>query len=110
MTGTDLLPGDFHDLEHWAALWALPTEAARNLRRVNSEYHDLEAFHHALLPRMEALLDYLKAFTPDADMPAPARHLMELGCAFMEVAPAVELFKEPRVPEAFPPERFEVLL
>lgn len=110
MSGTDLLPGDFHDLEQWAALWALPTEAARNHRRVNGDYHDLEAFYHALLPRMEAVLAYLGQFPADAALPAPARRLMHLGCAFMEVAPAVELFKEPRVPEAFPPERFEILL
>lgn len=110
MSGTDRLPAEFHDLEHWAALWALPTEAARSERRVNSEYHDLEAFYHALLPRMEAVMDYLKAFTPGADMPVPARHLLDLGCAFMEVAPAVELFREPRVPDAFEAERFEVLL
>jgi hypothetical protein len=35
---------------------------------------------------------------------------MDLGCAFMEVAPAVELFRQPRVPDGFSPERFEVLL
>lgn len=109
MSETDRLPVDFHDLEHWAPLWALPTEAARNHRRVNSEYHQIEAFYHALLPRMEAVLDYLQEFSPDA-LPAPAQRLMHLGCAFMEVAPAVELFKEPRVPEGFPPERFEILL
>jgi hypothetical protein len=109
MSGTDLLPSDFHDLEHWAAQWALPTEAARNHRRVTSEYHQLEAFYHALLPRMEAVLDYLREFPPDA-LPVPAQRLMHLGCAFMEVAPAVELFRQPRVPEAFEAERFEVLM
>ncbi len=110
MSGTDLLPAQFHDLEHWAAMWALPTEAARSRRRVTSEYHDLEAFYHALLPRMEAVLEYLKAFPAGGDLPAPAMRLMDLGCAFMEVAPAVELFKQPRVPDGFEAERFEVLL
>lgn len=33
---------------------------------------------------------------------------MDLGCAFMEVAPAVELFKQPRVPDGFAPERLEI--
>lgn len=110
MSEPDRLPAEFHDLEHWAAQWALPTEAARSRRRVTSDYHDLEAFYHALLPRMEAVLAYLKDFPGGGDMPAPARHLMDLGCAFMEVAPAVELFRQPRVPEAFEAERFEVLL
>lgn len=110
MSGTDLLPNDFHDLEHWAALWALPTEAARNHMRVNSEYHQIEAFYHALLPRMEAVLDYLTRFAAADALPVPAQRLMHLGCAFMEVAPAVELFKEPRVTDGFSPERFEILM
>lgn len=110
MSGTNLLPAQFHDLEHWAAQWALLTEAARSARRVSSEYHDLEAFYHALLPRMEAVLEYLKDLPAGGDLPAPARRLMDLGCAFMEVAPAVELFKQPRVPDGFAAERFEVLL
>ena len=78
MSGTDLLPAQFHDLEHWAALWALPTEAARSRRRVTSEYHDLEAFYHALLPRMDAVLEYLKAFPAGGDLPAAARRLAGL--------------------------------
>lgn len=110
MSGIDQLPAAFHDLEHWATLWALPTEAARNLRRVNSEYHDLEAFYHALQPRMEAVLDYLREFPSGTPLPAPTQRLVYLGCAFMEVAPAVELFKEPRVTDGFAPERFEILL
>lgn len=109
MSEIDLLPSDFHDLEHWAARWALPTEATRNRMRVNSEYHQVEAFYQALLPRMEAVLDYLQKFSTDA-LPAPVQQLMYLGCAFMEVAPAVELFKEPRVTDGFAPERFEILL
>ncbi|WP_448507599.1 hypothetical protein [Immundisolibacter sp.] len=109
MSDIDLLPGEFHDLEHWAARWALPTEAARNRMRVTSEYHQIEAFYHALLPRMGAVLDYLQKFPTDA-LPTSAQHLMYLGCAFMEVAPAVELFKEPRVTDGFAPERFEILL
>lgn len=110
MSGIDQLPGAFHDLEHWAALWALPTEAARNLRRVNSDYHDLEAFYHALQPRMDAVMDYLREFPSGAALPAPVQRLVYLGCAFMEVAPAVELFKQPRVTDGFAPERFDILL
>ena len=45
-----------------------------------------------------------------AALPAPVQRLVYLGCAFMEVAPAVELFKQPRVTDGFAPERFDILL
>ncbi len=103
-----LLPPAFADLEQWVGTWALDTERARRDLRCQSEMAALEAYYHALLPRMEALIQHLNGFPLDA-LPPPESNLLKLGQSFLEVAPAVELFHAPQVPDGFPWQRFEVL-
>ena len=49
------------------------------------------------------------------DLPAASplrdrdRNLYNLACAYMEVAPAVELFRDPDVPDGYPADRFVIL-
>ena len=103
-----LLPPTFADLEPWTGTWVLDTERARRDLRCQSDMAALEAFYRMLLPRMEALIVHLNAFPLDA-LPGPEQNLLKLGQAFLEVAPAVELFHAPQVPDGFPWQRFEVL-
>ncbi len=52
------LPEPFADLEPFVN-WALAMERERNRQRLNSTMAELQAFHKAMLPRMEAVIEYL---------------------------------------------------
>lgn len=90
------LPAGFAALEPFVAAWALPTQGERRARRLASSMPDIQAFYDAILPHTRAIAAHLKAFALDA-MPAPEQRLLHLAYAFMAVAPAVEIFKQPDV-------------
>jgi len=99
-----LLPSQFHDLEPFAAVWALEKEHERRLQRMASTMEELQAFYHTLLPQMEAVMEYLHQFRL-AEMPEEAKRLLYLTFALAEVAPAVEFYGQPEVIDGFPAER-----
>ena len=87
-----LLPARFAMLEPLLAEWALSSANERNRKRIAHE-HDpehLRAFYDAMLPHMDAILEYLNALPLEA-MPAPERRLFDLALSFAEVAHFVEL-------------------
>ena len=100
-----LLPESFQDLEPFAAAWSLATEKERNRRRVSSTMEEIQAFYAAVLPRMEMIIAYLNQF-PLETMPAEAQRLFYLTFSLAEVAPAVELFKQPGVVDGYDAARF----
>lgn len=100
-----VLPDHFQDLEPFVNAWALATSAERQAKRLSSTMADIQSFYDALLPRMSAIIEYLNQFPLD-DMPEETRRLFYLTLSFAEVAPAVELFKQPGVVEGFDPARF----
>jgi len=57
---------------------------------------------------MEDAIAHLKQH-PLSAMPPAETNLLNLALMFMEVAPAVEIFKHPDVPWGFVAERFEIL-
>lgn len=93
--GASLLPPDFADLEPWAATWCLATEPERWERRMASTMPELEAFHAAAAPRMDAALDHLDRFPLDAQPPAE-RNLMMLVHSFVMVSFPVEVWRQVR--------------
>ena len=103
-----LLPKAFKPLEKLVPDWALETEVARNRKRLASGYDEVQAFYQAMLPHMEEIIAYLKPRPLDA-LPPPCQNLLNLALMFMEVAPAVEIFKHPDVPWGFAAERFQIL-
>jgi len=102
------LPHEFGDLEHWVADWAIGDEAARNRKRLASSMDQLQAYYNALLPRMDAIIPHLNQYSLDALAPGE-QALLDLALMFMEVAPAVEIYKHPDVPWGFVAERFHIL-
>jgi hypothetical protein len=100
-----LLPEPFRDLEPFASAWGLTTEAERSRQRRASTMEEIQMFYDAMLPRMEATLDYLNRFPLDA-MPPAAQRLLNLTLSLAEVAPAVELFKQPTVIDGYDASRF----
>ncbi len=95
-----LLPSQFKQLDPFVESWALASETARLQRRFVSTIEDLKAFYEAILPQMDAIIAYLNQFSLEK-MPDEARRLFYLCLSLAEVAPAVELFKQPRVPDGF---------
>ncbi len=100
-----LLPESFQDLDPFATAWSLATERERNRQRLSSTMEEIQAFYNALLPRMEAVVAYLNQFPLDS-MPADAQQLLYLTLSLAEVAPAVELFKQPSVADGYDAARF----
>ena len=101
------LPEDFADLAPWLD-WALPTENARRQRRLASSHAEMCAFFEAVFPRMQHIADHLAPFPPDA-VPQHALALYRLALAFADVAPYVEYYKAPQVPDSFDEMRFVAL-
>ena len=103
-----LLPEPFKGLEPFAQQWGLEDEASRNLKRINSAMENLREFYQAVLPEMQSIVNYLRP-VPLAELNSQQRRLLNLAKMLMEVAPAIEIFNQPDVPNSFEPERFLIL-
>ncbi|MGE0487502.1 MAG: hypothetical protein AB7Q81_25375 [Gammaproteobacteria bacterium] len=102
------LPPAFADLERFVPDWTLGSERERNRFRVRRSLAELDAFYQTVFPRMDALCDYIDRYSLDA-LPPPAARLLQLGLMLMEVVPAVEVYRQPDVPNAFDFDRFHII-
>jgi hypothetical protein len=93
-----VLPKDFADLEPFAG-WALYGERARYAKRVNSTMDELQAFYDAAFPRLDAAREYLRKVSLDGISDEDKR-LTWLFCALCTVSFPVEVWRQPRVPDA----------
>jgi len=98
MTSAPIFPADFADLEPFAA-FALPTERERYDHRIECSMAELQAFYDAAFPRIDAAVAYLDQYALDA-LPEDAQKLMWLFCALVTVSFPVEVWRQPRVPDA----------
>lgn len=101
-------PVEFADLEPLRDAWAIGDEAARNRKRLASSMAELQDFYNMVLARMDAIIGYLNA-RPLQNLTPGEQALLNLALMFMEVAPAVEIYKHPDVPWGFAAERFHIL-
>jgi hypothetical protein len=102
MTGTQsatTLPAPFADLSRFIAKWDHPGTNERYAMRLSSTMEELQDFHDALLPRVEEIRTYLDA-KPFDEYTEPDVRLARLVFAWVPVAEAVEVFKQPRVPHS----------
>jgi hypothetical protein len=96
-----LLPPPFTDLEPLAEKWSLATQNQREARRRTSTPTEIRALYDSLLPRMDAILDYLNQSSLES-MTAEARRLLYLTFSLAEVAPYVECYgSNPWIPDSF---------
>jgi hypothetical protein len=65
----------------------------------------LERFYDAVFPHMGDIAEYLDRI-PLSEITGDDRNLLWLAFSFAEIAPAVDLFRQPMVPDGFEPERF----
>lgn len=88
-----LLPEPFQDLELYLA-WSLPTDRERSVKRQTSSMAEINAFYHAMLPKMDEILTYLEQYPPE-QVPADVQRLFFLTLSLAKIAPAVEMYGEP---------------
>ncbi|MDA0823071.1 MAG: hypothetical protein O3C28_11695 [Proteobacteria bacterium] len=93
------LPAGFERLERFVDHWALASEAARNQQRLRTAMADIQTFYAGVLGEMDALVEHLSRFRV-SELPEPERRLMYLALSLMEVAPAVEIYHQPDIPDA----------
>ncbi len=93
------LPEQFSELRRFLAKWDLPGTNERYAMRLSSPIAELQEFHDALLPKIPAIKQYLDARAFDDYSNADLR-LSRLVFAWVPVAEAVEVFKQPRVPHS----------
>lgn len=92
------LPAPFADLERFAD-WALPTLNARFDKRLTSSMEEIQAVYDALLPRVDAMLDFLGDKSFD-DYSEEERNLLYLVYALAAISFPVEVWKQPHIPDA----------
>jgi hypothetical protein len=92
------LPAAFAELEPFAD-WALPSEADRYAKRLQSSMDELQTFYDAAFPRLEDGAEYLKGVGLDG-ISDEDRSLLHLFEALVTVSFPVEVWRQPRVPDS----------
>jgi hypothetical protein len=96
---TAMLPGEFAELERFAADWCLATEPERYARRLRSSMAEMQALYDAITPRAKEAIEYCNRF-PLEEMPAQALNLMHLLYSMIMVSFPVECWRQPRIPDS----------
>ena len=99
--------GDFDDLAPWIAEWGLPDAHARLQLRAGKSLAELQAFHAAVVPRLEAIIAFLNRFALDA-IPPEHEPLAWTALAVCEVDDAVNVWRAPVLAHADDPGRWRV--
>lgn len=93
-----VLPERFADLEPYAG-WALPSEGDRFAKRMASTMDELQAFYDAAFPRLPEMAEYLEGVEL-AGISDEDRALLWLCCSLVTVSFPVEVWRQPKVPDA----------
>ena len=107
MTTNASLPDGFEVLANYVPAWVHATEIERNLFRVGRSMAELQEFYGTMMPRLEQIAAHLNDFPLDA-MPRDCANLLELALMAMEVAPAIEYYNNPDVPNSVEHEKFRI--
>jgi hypothetical protein len=89
------LPSAFAELEPYAEIWCLPTEAERWNRRMDATMPQMREFYEAFFPRLEEAIDHCDKF-PLGDIADDALNLLHMIYSLIMVSMAVEVFGQPR--------------
>ena len=97
-TSTVALPAGFEDLTPFTD-WVLHGERARYAKRIESSMDELQTFYDAAMPRLEDACRYLEQCEVE-DLPEEGVNLLWLYCSLVTVSFPVEVWRQPRVPDA----------
>jgi hypothetical protein len=93
-----VLPASFSELEPYTD-WVLPSEKERFAKRLDSSMDELQAFYDAAFPRLSDGTEYLKGVSLGG-ISEEDRNLLWLFCSLVTVSFPVEVWRQPRVPDA----------
>jgi hypothetical protein len=93
------LPASFADLERFVLKWDKPGTNERYSERLASTMTELRDFHAAVRDRLTDIQAHLDPI-PFAQYQEQDRRLARLVFAWVPVAEAVEVFKQPRVADS----------
>ncbi len=93
-----IFPEQFADIEAVGAPWALASYNDRQAKRHASTMAELETFYETVFPRSQEVLAYCNSFDID-DWPDEVKALMNMLYSLVLVSFAVEVWKQPRVPD-----------
>lgn len=93
-----LLPPEFSDLEPFVADWCLDSEPERYAKRLGSPMDQIQTFYDAMFPRAEEAIAHLERFPLD-DLPEDAHRLLKLLYSLIIVSFAVEIWRQPYIPD-----------
>lgn len=96
---TPLLPDQFSALERFIGKWDLPDINARYAMRLETPIAQQQEFNDAIVADAEAIKTHLDS-KPFADWDDADRRLARLMFAFTLVAQAVQVYKQPAVPDS----------
>jgi hypothetical protein len=98
-TSTRSLPDGFADLQPYVDDWAKATRAERYAARLSKPFDEIVEFYDAIAPRAEEAIAYLDTLDIDA-LPDDATTLLQLLYSMILVSYAVNVFKQPRIPDS----------
>jgi hypothetical protein len=105
---TAVLPKGFEALQPFTETWGkLFTQDERYLFRQQSSMEELKAYYDIAAPRLDAVFDHLEKF-PMGGLPEPEALLYRTVLGLTEVAMAIEVFNQPRVPYAPFPHKIDI--
>jgi hypothetical protein len=93
------LPEAFAELDCWVADWGKPIRAERYAARLSKPFDELVQFYDAIAPRAEDAIAYLDTLDINA-LPDDAVTLLHLLYSMILVSYAVNVFKQPRIPDS----------
>lgn len=99
MSDAPMLPPQFAEWERFAPKWCVGTANGRFAARMDSTMAELQEFYDAVVPRGEEAIAYLDDFDLD-ELPEAETNLLWLLCSLSMLSFAVDIFKQPKVPDS----------
>lgn len=100
-----MLPEKYRVLELFARDWILPTQTARQEKRLTTSIAKLREFYDAMTPLMTDILEDFDAKVLE-DLTDEENNLLQLSYGLAMVAPAIEFFHQPAVVCGFDARKF----
>ena len=94
-----IVPTGFSELNPFVEKWDKPSTNIRYNKRFTSTYDEILEFYNAMTPRINEIKSYLDSI-PMENYTIEDLCLGRLVFAWITVAGAVEVFKQPNIPDA----------
>jgi hypothetical protein len=94
-----VLPPGYEELERFVERWAKPTRQERYDVRLSTDIDDIGEFYDAIALRAEEAIEHLNGLDL-SDLPDDANRLLQLLYSMVLVSYAVNVFRQPKIPDS----------